>query len=214
MTDSPARRTYRSSIKRGQARPAILAAAARLFARRGFAATSIDDIAREAGVARPTVFAAAGSKPAIFRAVLEAAVAGDEPVAPVPELGWMRQLLAIDDARTLLRAFAHQTRVVGERISDLYWAAERAAADDDAVREVWLVIEGGRLGTGAAIAAHLDTLGPLREDDRAAVTLTLTTIASPASWRALVRDAGWSPDRFEEWAGDALIRLLLPEATS
>jgi AcrR family transcriptional regulator len=209
---SRSRRVYRSSIKRGEAAPSILAAAARLFRERGFAATSIDDIAREASVARPTVFAAVGSKAVIFRAVLEAAVAGDEQVVPVAQQRWLHRLLAVDDAHELLGGLAHQVRLIGERISELYWAAECAAEHDDAVRELWLAVEGERLATGPVLAARLDAIALLRDgcDQQTAATV-LTTILSPATWRALVRDAGWSPDRFESWAAETLALVLLQD---
>ena len=74
------RRSYRSSIRRGDARQAILTAADTLFRTQGYLATSINDIAAEAGVARPTVFAAAGPKPTLLKLVVDHA----EPPATTP----------------------------------------------------------------------------------------------------------------------------------
>jgi len=50
---------------------AIHAAAQELFAKRGFAATTIDDIARRAGVAKGAVYHHFGSKEEIFERVLD-----------------------------------------------------------------------------------------------------------------------------------------------
>ncbi len=212
---APRRPRRTSSLRRGEAAPAILAAAARLFAERGYAATSIEDIARAADVARPTIFAAVGTKPVIFRAVLEATVAGGGPLAPSEPGGpppWLAEMLAIDDPAELLRAYAGQTRRIGEWISALYWAAEVAAEQDDAVRELWAVVEGDRLATGPAVIGALTRMTPLRAGyDADSAAVVLTSIVSPASWRALVRDQGWSPDRFERWAGDTMCRLLLAD---
>ncbi|WP_430331531.1 TetR/AcrR family transcriptional regulator [Rhodococcus sp. ACT016] len=214
MTGSNKRR-YRSQIQRGEAAPAIIAAATRLFAERGYPGTSIEDIARAAAVARPTVFTAVGAKPVIFRAVLEAAVAGPDPVIPVLDQEWTREMGEEPDPRRMLALLAHRVRVIGERISELYWAAEVAAQYDPAVRDVWDSIESGRLGIGDLLGAALAGRGSLRpEYDAREAAAVITTIASPASWRALVRDRGWTPDRFESWARESLCLLLLPEQLS
>ena len=57
----------------------IVAAATSLFNRYGFKRTSVDQLAAEAGVAKPTIYAYFDDKEAIFRAVVEAVC--DEMVA-------------------------------------------------------------------------------------------------------------------------------------
>src|SRR5215831_2987523 len=88
------RRPYRSTIRRGDAPQAILTAAAKLFRTKGYLATSIDDIAAEAGVARPTVFAAVGPKPTLLKLVVDYATTGDDDRIPVVERTWSREALA------------------------------------------------------------------------------------------------------------------------
>ncbi len=205
-------RPYRTAIRRGDAPEKILQAAAELFASNGYGATSIMDIAAAASVARPTVFAAVGTKPVIFRAVLEAAVAGDGPTAPALDLPWVRQVLDEPDARRMLHRHAHAIRLVGERISDLYWAAECAAETDPEVREVFRAIDDDRLAVGRAVAEVLARRARLRNGyDATGVAEVLNAVVSPAVWRALVRDSGWSPDRWEAWAGESTCRILLAE---
>src|SRR6266511_3131334 len=89
------RRVYRSSIRRGDAPALICAAAYRLFSTKGYLATSIEDIATEAGVARPTVFTAVGAKPVILRTVVDQALAGDDAPVPIAKRAWWRE--AIDE---------------------------------------------------------------------------------------------------------------------
>jgi AcrR family transcriptional regulator len=55
-----------------QTRERIVAAAARVFARRGFAASSLDDIAADAGYTKGAVYSNFGSKDDLFLAVLDA----------------------------------------------------------------------------------------------------------------------------------------------
>src|SRR6476660_182308 len=51
-------------------RRAIAEAAARIFIRDGFAGASVDDIAGEAGVSKPTVYAYFGNKETLFHSML------------------------------------------------------------------------------------------------------------------------------------------------
>lgn len=60
-------------LRRDERRTQILAAAARAFGRAGFAATSLDDIAQEAGVTRAILYRHFESKADLYRAVLDRA---------------------------------------------------------------------------------------------------------------------------------------------
>jgi AcrR family transcriptional regulator len=64
----PARR-----LPRSQRREQIVSAATRAFARAGFAATNLDDIAAEAGVSRAILYRHFDSKTDLYQAVLESA---------------------------------------------------------------------------------------------------------------------------------------------
>src|SRR4051812_10610197 len=100
------RRSYRTRIRRGDAPQLVCDAAARLFSTKGYLATSIEDIAAEAGVARPTVFTAVGPKPAILRVVVDRALAGDDAPVPVSERAWWRQAIEEPDAAEAIRLHA------------------------------------------------------------------------------------------------------------
>ena len=78
MVVGSVKRAYRSTIRRGDAPALVCEAAHRLFSTKGYLATSIEDIAAEAGVARPTVFTAVGPKPVILRTIVDQALAGDD----------------------------------------------------------------------------------------------------------------------------------------
>ena len=67
MTVSPTRRLMRQDERYEQ----VLRAAATAFARGGFAATSMDDVAAEAGITRLIVYRHFDSKEDLYRAVLE-----------------------------------------------------------------------------------------------------------------------------------------------
>jgi len=60
-------------LPRSQRREQIIAAATRAFARTGFAATNLDDIATEAGISRAILYRHFDSKTDLYQAVLDSA---------------------------------------------------------------------------------------------------------------------------------------------
>jgi AcrR family transcriptional regulator len=69
-TAAPARR-----LRRAERREQLLAAATQAFARAGFAATSLDDVAAAAGISRVLLYRHFESKTDLYRAVLDRAIA-------------------------------------------------------------------------------------------------------------------------------------------
>src|SRR4051812_35933483 len=93
VNGSEPRRRYQSPVREEGARrtrQAIVAAAGDLFVERGYASTSLAEVAVAAGVARPTVFAAFGSKAALLQHVLDQALAGDDASVAVADRPWFR----------------------------------------------------------------------------------------------------------------------------
>ena len=65
--------------------PDVVARASAVFARRGFAATSVDDLVRATGVGRASLYGAFGSKDGLFQRCLSGALAALGPgTAPDP----------------------------------------------------------------------------------------------------------------------------------
>jgi AcrR family transcriptional regulator len=94
-------RTNRARLKRR----AIAEAAATIFIRDGFAGTSVDEIAAEAGVSKPTVYAYFGNKATLFHAML-ATILG-EALADMP-IPLDAPLGATEDLARELVAYAHR----------------------------------------------------------------------------------------------------------
>jgi AcrR family transcriptional regulator len=202
------RRPYRSTIRRGDAPQAILTAAAALFRTKGYLATSIDDIAAQAGVARPTVFAAVGPKSTMLKLVVDHATTGDDAPIPVAERSWSREALDADDAATSLRLHARNSRLICERVADLLWAVESAAAVDADAAALWADLQEQRRTSMRSYVRRLARKTELR-DDVGTITETMWAMI-PALYLRLVRDAGWPPARFETWLGETFIQLWLP----
>ncbi|AQZ68484.1 transcriptional regulator, TetR family [[Actinomadura] parvosata subsp. kistnae] len=200
-------RKYDSLRRTAQAletRAGIAEAARRLFVERGWAATTVRDVAREAGVSVPTVYSVYGNKAGLTRALADAAgleadmerqLAGLE----APEAGPERQLAAMagfdrrlyeraGDVITLLRE-AGRTE---PELATVYRDA-RARADETRVA-VFSSWPAGTLRAGLDVRAATDVYAGLCSID---VYTTLTV------------ERGWSPDRVERWWGEALARELL-----
>jgi AcrR family transcriptional regulator len=73
-TDQPAAPTPGRRLRRAERREQLLAAATHAFARAGFAATSLDDIAEAAGISRVLLYRHFESKTDLYRAVLDRAI--------------------------------------------------------------------------------------------------------------------------------------------
>lgn len=198
-------------VTRGTARRAILDAAGRLYAERGFLATSIEDIAALAGVARPTVFTAAGGKAAILKEVVDLALAGDDEAVPVRERPWFVEMLEEPDPRRMLELHARNITTMSVRVSDVYAAVEAAATADADVGALWTTLQAQRLAGSRVVAEKLAEKTPLREGyDVETATDVLWSVGSPMVYRRVVTERGWAPDRYRAWIADALVRLLLP----
>lgn len=209
----PEKKAYSSALRESQARAtrrAIVAAAAELFVRDGYGATTVDAIAAAAGVSRKTVFTSVGGKAEALKLAIDWAIVGDDEPVPLMERASVAQQQAEPDARAVLRGFAAMVVEVAGRVAQLISVAAAAAGQDPDLRTL---IEQNRtqrrFGMGM-LAAELERRGALRADlstDEAADVLWLFN--DPLTYDRLVHQRGWTPERYEKWLADALISLLI-----
>jgi AcrR family transcriptional regulator len=207
------RRSYESPRRREQAaetRRKILDGAEGLFARHGYAATSMPAIADRAGVALKTVYLAFGTKAGVLHALWDVRLGGDDQPVPVTERPWYRQLLRTDDPNQILRAAAQQSRAVKERAGEVMLLIREAAATEPAIADLWDRIETEFRTVLAGVANRLAELGSLAPGtDTAAATDLLWTLNHPDTWHLLVGRCGWTPERYELWVRETLSSQLL-----
>ena len=201
-------RPYHSSIRRGEAPQLVVAAASRRFVTKGYLATSIEDIAAEAGVARPTVFTAVGTKPVILRHVVDQALAGDDAAVPVAERDWWRQAVEEPDAARAIELLARTMTAIGRRVALIARALEAAASVDADAGEVWNRYQLQRRVGLREFAESLASRHPGLRCDVDTLTDTLWML-QPAAYLRLVADVGWTDERYEAWLADLLTRLVL-----
>jgi AcrR family transcriptional regulator len=191
-----------------QTRREILIAARRLFTERGYAATSINDIAEEADVAVQTIYARLGSKRGMLLALIDVI----DQEAGVQQL--VEQVQSASTPSKTLRAGVRLTRVFQERCGDIIGALFSAAGAEPELADA--VAEGQRRHReGARITidriVHLGGLRDHAHPERAQALFALST--SHEAWRELIHSYKLDWDDAEAWLTDALARALLRHAT-
>jgi AcrR family transcriptional regulator len=213
-------RTYRSSVREEQARrtrQAILAAARRLFGEKGFVATTIAQIAAEAGVAVDTVYASVGPKPVLMRLLMETAISGSDEAIPAEQRDYVRQVRAASTAERKIRIYAGAVVQVNTRMAPLHLVLRDAAAQAPELAQIRDEIVTRRARNMRMFAQDLADTGELRPGtDVEEVADVVWSMNSAEYYSLLVRERGWDPDRFAQWLADAWCRLFLaayPDAT-
>ncbi len=202
-------RPYHSS-RRTQAaaetRATILAAAKRLFVEHGYGKVTVNDIAEEADLAVPTVYACTGGKSAILSIIIDEAIRD----AIVEEtLSAIRQCSSEYD---VIRVTAHGTRVDNERYHDIVQVMKTAAAIDESATAT--LVESDRqyrqaLSHIGRRLRDLDALKPGLTQKRA--TDTLWFYFGREAWHLLVADRHWSWNDAEQWLCQQAISALINE---
>ncbi|HEX3622916.1 MAG TPA: helix-turn-helix domain-containing protein [Acidimicrobiales bacterium] len=214
MDDTTPGRAYRSPLRAQaarQTRTAILAAAHELFVADGYGATSVDAIAARAGVSKPTVFSAVGSKATVLKVVRDVAMAGDDEPVPVMQRPAYVELLEEPDPYRTIALVARNTTALLSRYAALDDVLHGAADSDADLRALWTSSEAQRLAAAEQYVRNLNGKGPLRpglDPDTAAELVWL--LISPTNYQRLVLARSWSPARFETWLTEALTYHLLP----
>lgn len=206
MEQEPGRRRYHSLRRTAQAnqtRAEIADAARRLFVSKGWAATTMRDVAREAGVAAPTVYGAYQNKAGLVWALVDAVSLSVGLPQLIDELEGTadpeRQLAAMVGAdRRLFESEGDLIALIREagrtepEFVDFYHQARRSA--DETRIEVFSSWPAGTLRPDLDIPTAVDIYATLCNVD---VYTTLTV------------ERSWSPDRVEHWWCRALTGELL-----
>jgi AcrR family transcriptional regulator len=200
-------RSYYSLVRSKQAdetRARIAGAARKLILSRGFEPATIGAIAREAGVAVPTVYAVFGSKHHILTELVDRARYGpefqkligeaeklDDPVARLRLTAQIARRVC-DGERSELELL-RKARVVTPEIEARHEELECARYEAHCVT-VKLLLRHKLLQPGVSVQEARDLLW---------------TFTSPDLYRLLVVDRGWSSDRYENWLRDMLVSMLV-----
>src|SRR5262245_43647662 len=142
MSDSAQRgtaRRYDSSGRRARAdatRQEVVVAAHDLFVAKGYAATTIADIAAAAQVSAPTIYAAFGTKARILKRCIDVALAGDPADAPVADRPLSQWVYDAGEPAELLGRYATMMGVLAKRAAPIYDVLARAADSEPELRDL------------------------------------------------------------------------------
>ncbi len=210
MSPSPSsakspRRAYDSSRRRAMAadnRAAVHAAAAELFATRGWQATGMRDVARAAGVSVETVYATAGTKRDLLLRVIDIGIVGDDEPVPLEERPEYRAI-GEGDWPSRVDAMARLLTDSNQRIAALNRTFAHAAAADDELATRW------RESQTTQRAQYALGLGmALGHTPRQEVVDGIWALGSAEVYLQLVETAGWSTEQYRRWLVAMIDQLL------
>jgi AcrR family transcriptional regulator len=211
------KRPYSSDLRRDQARAtasALVETAFALFSSQGYAAVSIDAIAKAAGVGRATVFASVGGKPALLKAAYGLAfarAAGGEPGVPLVERPRSQVVHTQKTAHGYLVAYAELATDIMKHLAQINEAVREAAPGDAAVKELLDSAYAERRRGADRILAETAKRAVLRPGlDNAAAADAIWILNDPSVYYALVFRRNWPPERYRDWLIRALEAELLP----
>jgi AcrR family transcriptional regulator len=211
--DVSVKRAYASAKREAQAREtrrAILDAAHDLFVTTGYTATTVKAVAERAGVAVQTVYVAFGNKRELLRQLIESTLAGADDPLPMTERPEAQAVAAEPDPRRRAELDAALSRSMMERTAPVLRVALEAAASDPELAAMMQSVKAARreeMVTAATMLAGDDGLRTSLEEAEA----TLYVLYSPHVANMLMRDYGWSPERYEEWLARMLIQTVIQD---
>jgi AcrR family transcriptional regulator len=191
--------------KAQQTRHRMRHAARELFVEHGYGATTLQDIADRAGVAVQTIYFTFGNKRSLLKELVDATIAGDdEPVATM-DRQWFRDAMAADTAEAHLRAHVAGTTAVLDRVAPITRMLAAASGTDPEIATLWPGDADPRFTVQSTAAKALMAKPGARADvspEHAADLLY--GLLSTELYLLFVRERGWSPQQWEQWARTTL----------
>ncbi len=186
-----------------QTRMAVIVAAGRVFSQRGWVATSMRDVAHEAGVSVETLYASFESKAGLLKVVLDVAVVGDDEPVPFAARAEAEAMGAGLTLQARARSAAQVVTAINTRIYRLDQALRQGAAVEAILAERLAASEANRranLAAGATLGARR-TVTEVEVDEIAA-------LSSSAVYDLLVRSSGWTNSAYETWLAGRFIEVI------
>lgn len=207
------KRQYHSTVRSASAaatRARIRQAAARLFVAKGFVATTMREVAAEAGVGQRTLYDAFPTKAALFGHTLGVATVGDEEPVRVADRPQVLAAHTQPDPHTALAQSLDYATALLERAGDLIMVSVEAAGADPDMRAA------ADAGAKATYQIHLSLTQALHDKkalrpglDPATAADILYALCSPHMHQLLRRHRRWSHARYRQWLQTVTTRELL-----
>ncbi|MCW2938540.1 MAG: hypothetical protein JWN00_1525 [Actinomycetia bacterium] len=216
MNEKPKRR-YVSDLRRENAeatRLRIAEAARALMLERGYAATTMADVAQAAGVVVQTLYSSCpGGKPGLAKLVYDVTLAGDAQPIPQSARPQVQAIIAEPDPVRKLALYAEMAMTIFQRVGPVHRVLRAAAAAtpaDARLNDLLAGTEQQRLVGSRGPAEHLVAIGALRTElsvERAADQIYALT--SFELFERFTEVCGWSVPDCQDWLARILAELLL-----
>lgn len=212
MNEHVKKRKYDISRRRessARTRAAVLRSARELFTSRGYAATSVADIAQAAGTSIDTLYATVGRKPQLLLAVHDMLLAGEDTPVEAAERDYVKDIQAASTAADKIRIYTDALARLLPQTVPLLQALRTAAETDPTCREVYQAVSERRATNMRLFAADLRTTGQLRNDlDDATIADLIWSMNAP-DYYLLIRSRGRTPQQYSGLLRDVWTRTLL-----
>jgi len=200
------KRPYKSLVRKRQAvdtRRRIIEAARQLLQRAGYDGMTVEAIARRAQVSAQSVYALFKSKAGILTELLDQSTFGDEYEEAV------RQAISASDPETRLRLAARIARQIHEPLSAAFDLLRGAGVVAPELAKLEQQRERLRYERQERMIISL------RDAKRLRLGLNHQTardifwmLTGRDVYRMLVRERRWSPQKYQDWLADTLVRSL------
>ncbi|CAM2946897.1 TetR/AcrR family transcriptional regulator [Saccharomonospora xinjiangensis] len=196
--------------KTRQTRLRMLEAAREQFVAHGYGATKLQEIADRAGVSVQTIYFTFGNKRTVLKELLDHEVAGDDSPVATLQRPWFQAVLDAPTAREQLAAHVEGVCEVSARVAPVVEVLRVAAATDPELTELWRAnVDARATVQDVAATALVRKPGARAGLSVPHVADVLFGLLSPELYLVLVRDRGWSPERWRGWTLDTLAAQLL-----
>jgi len=210
LVTRPVKSEDRRTARARETEERIVRAAHALFIERGYAGTSLADVAEAADVAARTVYVRFGTKAALIKRVVDVALVGDTAPIAVVDRAWFQKALTAPSLDERIRAQAGRSARLMASAADVMAVANEAAAEEPVLAAAR---QAGRDATRASMRmfwkrAADDALLPA-DCDVTWLAETTALLVHAETYLLMRATAGWSPTRYEKWLTTTLHRLVV-----
>lgn len=187
----------------------MLRAARGLFTSRGYAETSVTDIARAAGVSVDTLYASVGRKPQLLLAVHDMELAGGDSPVDAEERPYVKAIRAATTASEKIATYSEALAQLLPRTVPLQDSLRVAGQKDPACRDAYRAVTERRAANMRLFAADLRSTGEVRADLADDDVADLVWSMNGPDYYLLMRSRGRTPAQYAALVREVWTRTLL-----
>jgi AcrR family transcriptional regulator len=188
----------------------IIDQASTLFIEQGYAATTLDQIAKGAGVAVQTLYFHFGNKATVLKEVVDVLAVGDDQPVPLLDRPWARRLRDEPDGRRALEIWVRNARAVFGRVAPIMKVVRDAAGSDPEMAAQWQTNLAQRYIAQRTVVQQLADKHALRPELTVGrATDIVFCLASIEVYQLFTVERGWTAAQWERWIKDTLTTAIL-----